>query len=286
LTRERLGYVSVYGRRPMGRVAAGIVVATCVMLASCAADGDANPGLQATLQRSTLFETQRALLLEVRPDGDHDLEVGAIQLSSPLFETVPPEPRDALVRASDRAVAMPLPFGAARCDGAADGPAQLITDVDGEEVRVALDESPPGVLVALHAAECAAAAVLADVELRLGARWELTAPRTVEGDLEVVQRRPGVTAAVEDLAGNVIFSVSTDDGPGPWLEVSDDHPSAGGVVVVYAARCDPHALIEYKRTFTLSAWVRVGGDEPVRVDVEAEGDAHRVLEELLAACLE
>jgi hypothetical protein len=68
--------------------------------------------------------------------------------------------------------------------------------------------------------------------------------------------------------------------------VSDDHPSAGGVVVVYAARCDPHALIEYKRTFTLSAWVRVGGDEPVRVDVEAEGDAHRVLEELLAACLE
>ena len=281
----------------MRRVAAATVVALCSVVAGCAAgsgtadrDGGATegavPGLEATLQRSTLFETQRALLLDVRHDGDHDLEIGTIQLSSPLFEPVPPQPRDARVRASGRPVAMPLPFGAAVCVDVAEGPHELVTEVDGEEVRVALDESPDDMLADLHDAECAVTAVLTDVELRLGDDWERSAPRTIEGELTVVQRRPGTTAAVEDVLGNVIFTVATDDEADPLAEVSDDRRSAEVPVVVTAARCDPHALTEYKRTFILIAWVAVDGGDPVRVDVEAEGGAHGALEELLAACLE
>ncbi|MGH2669921.1 MAG: hypothetical protein ACRDH5_12555, partial [bacterium] len=154
----------------MRRVAAATVVALCSVTAGCVAGGgtadsdgggtpDPVPGLEAALQRSTLFETQRALLLDVRYDGDHDLEIGTIQLSSPLFEPVPPQVRDARVRASGRPVAMPLPFGAAVCDDVPDGPAELVTEVDGEEVRVGLDESPDDMLVGLHDAECAVTAV-------------------------------------------------------------------------------------------------------------------------------
>jgi hypothetical protein len=54
---------------------------------------------------------------------------------------------------------------------------------------------------------------------------------------------------------------------------------------IAAARCDPHALIEYKRTLILTARVRVGGDSPTRVDVAADGSARRALEELLTACI-
>jgi hypothetical protein len=243
-------------------------------------------GLTGTLQRSTLFETRRALLLELRTDAGDDRVIGAVQLDSPLFEPVDPDVRDAVVPANGRPVAVPLPFGTARCDGEAEAPAQLVTDVGGEEVRVELEEVPAGVLAALNDAECAAAAVFEDVDIRLGDEWEQTASRTVTGDIEVEQRRAGVTATVEEVAGNVIFSAGIAGDAGAALRVSDDVPSAGTGLVVRAARCDPHALTEYKRSFILTARVRVGDADPVRVDLPAEGAARRTLEELLTQCLE
>lgn len=282
----------------MRGVAAVTVTVACALVGACSSGddgGDAVAGeaveaasgsdtdLHATLQRSTLFETRRALLLTVRYDGDHDLQVGTIQLGTPLFEAVPPQDRDARVRAGGR-VAMPLPFGEPRCDGEAGEPSVLVAEIDGEEVRVALEERPSNLLAALHESECAAEAVLADVELRLGDAWEPTGTRTVAGELEVTQREDGVTATVEEVLGNVIFTVRTDE-TDPVVEVSDEQPSSAAGVAITASRCDPHALIEYKRTFIFTASVRVGDDEPVEVDVEAAGDARRVLEDLLRSCI-
>jgi hypothetical protein len=88
------------------------------------------------------------------------------------------------------------------------------------------------------------------------------------------------------VAGNVIFSAGTTADAPAALRVSDDVPSAATGLVVRAARCDPHALTEYKRTFILTARVRVGDADPVRVDLPAEGAARRTLEALLTQCLE
>ena len=181
-------------------------------------------------------------------------------------------------------VAMPLPFGEPRCDEDGDEPSVLVAEVDGEELQVALEERPSNLLAALHESECAAAAVLADVEIRLGDAREPTETRTVAGELEVTQREEGVTATVEEVHGNVIFTVRTDETEPP-VEVSDDQPSSATGVAITASRCDPHALIEYKRTFIFTASVRVGDDEPVAVDVEAEGGARRVFEDLLTSCI-
>jgi hypothetical protein len=71
----------------------------------------------------------------------------------------------------------------------------------------------------------------------------------------------------------------------PWAAVDDDTPTASVPLRVEASRCDPHALTEYKRTFILVASVQVGDDDPVRVDVTAEGPAHDALGVLLEACL-
>jgi hypothetical protein len=268
-------------------VAAAVLFAAAV---GCAGEDDtADAGettgraarVTATLQRSTLFATHRSLRLTVINGGDQELEIGAVQLSSPLFERVPPQTRDVPVPASERVV-IPLPFGTAQCDDVTEEPAELITQLDGDEVHVALDEIPSGVLSDLHDAECAATAVLASVDLHFGDTWERTATRTIEGEVELAQRSSGVTAAVDEVRSNVIFAVST---TGPAVEVTDERPSAAGQIAITAARCDPHALIEYKRTFIFSAYVEVDGGEPTLVDIEAEGGARRALEELLTSCI-
>jgi hypothetical protein len=249
-------------------------------------DGTAEPAapLTATLQRSTLFETHRSLRLTVTNGGNRDLEIAAVQLSSPLFEAVPPQVRDVPVPVSDR-VAIPLPFGTAQCGGADDEPPELIARLAGDDVHLAIEEIPTGVLSELHDEECAATAVLASVDLHLGETWQRTEARTIAGEIELAQRSPGVTAVLDEVRNNVIFAVSSADEAGSPLQVSDDAPSVAGPIAITAARCDPHALIEYKRTFIFTTFVALDGGEPTRVDIEAEGGARRALEELLTSCM-
>ncbi|HET6949171.1 MAG TPA: hypothetical protein VFI47_02290, partial [Acidimicrobiales bacterium] len=203
------------------------------------------------------------------------------------------------VRAGGVPVTVPLPLGAPRCDGEAGGPPRLVVSVDGEQVAVPIEERPAGVLGTRHHKECAIEAVRADVEVRFGDNWVRTGPREAEGDIVVAQRHPGATGRLDELAGNVIFTTATgaagddgdsgddgDDGDdGPLIEVDDDRPSASARVAVSASRCDPHALIEYKRTFIFVAVVGSDGHDPVRLDVVAEGPALAVLGDLRLACL-
>lgn len=284
----------------MRGAAAGVAVgllAAGIVLGGCSSGGaSTRDDLDATLQRSTLFETQRALNLTVRSDpsewsdGEREIRIRSIRLDSPRFSAVDPQERNARLRENDPTVVMPLRYGEARCGEGAEGPASLVAEVDGEEVRLPLEEHPSDMLASLQATECASARVFEDVSLELGDEWERTEPRTVEGSLSLTQRRSGVRATVDELVGNVIFSLGpagpgSGSGSGVRLAVSDEAPSARIGVRIHAARCDPHALIEYKRTFTFSVWIRVDDREPALVDVKAEGPAHQALERLLAACI-
>ena len=256
---------------------------------AAADDGESGGGepeapFTATLQRSTLFETHRSLRLTVINGGSQDLEIAAVQLDSPLFELAPPQVRDVPVAAGDR-VAIPLPFGTPQCGDVADEPPQVIARIAGEDVRVAIEERPDDLLSELRDVECAASAVLASVDLRLGDTWNRTEPRTIEGEIQLAQRTSGATAVLEEVRGNVIFTVSGADAAGSGVEVSDDTPSASGSIAITASRCDPHALIEYKRTFILSAYVALNGGERARVDITAQGGARHALEELLRSCM-
>ena len=289
------------------RRAAVVIVALVagVVLSGCSGSDDdqssagesgaaSDAGVHATLQRSTLYETHRALSLTVRSDRDRDVHIGDIRLDSPLFEPVPPEDRDARVRAG-RTTGMPLPFGPADCAGEADGPAELVASVDGEEVRVAIEESPSDLLGTLQGNECAEVAIREQVDLRLDDGWERTGPTTIEGDLVMAQRQDGVMASIEQMTGNVLFTVSTDadadgdtiDDHGTWLEVSDDQPSTSGRIHITVSRCDPHALIEFKRPFVITGFVRLGDADAdaVRVDIEAQGSARQAMGDLMSGCL-
>jgi hypothetical protein len=253
---------------------------------SAEGSGADDSGIHATLQRSTLFETHRALSLLLRSDRDREVHLGTIQLDSPLFQPVDPDDRDARLRPG-RTTGVPLPFGTARCTGEADGPAELVADIDGEEVRVPIDESPSDLLATLHGDECAEAAVDDQVELRLADDWEHTGPRRIEGQLVMSQRDEGVTATLEGMTGNVLFTVATDapDDHATWLAIDDDHPSVSGRITIQISRCDPHALIEFKKPFVLMGFVALGDADPVRVDIEAQGAARQTMGDLMSGCL-
>src|SRR5918994_5469710 len=145
---------------------AALVLAWVVMagLGGCADNGesglntDVEPetaadraGIAATLQRSTLFETRRSLRLTVRSNRGQEREIGAIQLESPLFEPVEPEARDARVPPAGHPVVMGLPFGTVRCDpgigGGDETAAVLLADMDGQDLRVAIEQRPRDLLV-------------------------------------------------------------------------------------------------------------------------------------------
>jgi hypothetical protein len=260
--------------------------------AESADDGSSvDAALHATLQRSTLFETDRALSLTVRSDRDGDVRIAGLQLDSPLFEPVPAEDREARVRAGGT-TGVPLPFGTPDCEGEADGPAELVVAVDGDEVRVPIDESPSDLLATMQGNECAEIAVGEQLDLQLADGWERVGPTTIEGDLTMAQRHDGVTASIEQMTGNVLFTVATEadagdanDPPGVWLEVSDDQPSTTGRMQISVSRCDPHALIEFKRPFVLTGFVVLGDAEAVRVDIEAQGAARQTMGDLMSGCL-
>jgi hypothetical protein len=255
------------------------------------ATDDSGAGFRVKLERSTLFETHRALSLTVMSDRDREMHIEGVQLDSPLFVELPPEEREARVRAG-RSTGMPLPFGEPACDGEADGPAQLVATVDGDEVHVPIDESPSDLLATMHGNECAEVEVHEQIDLQLDDGWQRTGPTTIEGDLVMAQRDGGVTAAIDQITGNVLFTVLTDDPAGDandpagtWLEVSDDQPSTTGHIQIKVARCDPHALIEFKRPFVLTGFVRLGDADVVRVDIEAQGSARQTMGELMSGCL-
>lgn len=275
-------------------VAAVLGALLCAAAVGCGSSGDDSAAgdktgpasaLEATLRRSRLFETKRQIGLELAAGGDADVHVGAIQLVTPLYETVSPTDRDATLTAGEPARLMPIRYGTARCDTEPEGPPELVAVIDGEEVRVPLTEHPAGMLTRLRDLECTSAAVLEDVGLGLSGDWTVTDPHTASGQLTLTQRTPGVTAKVDEVLDNVIFSIATANATSPVLTVDDDQPTAAVGVTISASRCDAHALIEYKRTFKFAVEVRIGDDDPVRVDVEAQGDARAVLEELLRSCI-
>src|SRR3546814_15449066 len=94
------------------------------------------------------------------------------------------------------------------------------------------------------------------------------------GQVEL-RRRGEDDVTVEGITGSVLFSVTADGEISDALQVDADREVARVDVVVSAAGCTPHALIEAKRGFRFPMWVRTGDVESVQIELETTG-AERV----------
>lgn len=242
-------------------------------------------GLVATIGTNRLYAPNRELGLGLENVGDEPVDVRQLRLDSPLFETLPMTAREVRLHAGQRFV-LPVPFGPARCDGEGKGDrafvALLVVDA-GEEVRLRAVEDHPGSIGRLHRRECAAAEVHELAGIRFGDRWTRDGV-AITGELLLEQRRHGTSVAMDDAAGNVIFTLRFEDDAPPVLQVNDEAPIDRAPVTISADRCDAHAVAEFKTPFLFLSWIAVGDADPVPVELEITGPARAALQELLATC--
>lgn len=240
-------------------------------------------GLVATVATNRLHVTRRAFGVGLRNVGGGPVHVQRIRLVSGLFDPAAPGEHSVQLQPGGRRFVLPAPYGAPRCgDGAEPTFAVDVELGDGREVRVPAVEEYEGAILRLHARECFAVEVGERAELRLGDEWTREGV-AVTGELRLAQRRRGEAVTVDDVRGNVIFTVVVDGGRSV-LRVDDAAPEASVPVTIRADRCDPHAVAEFKRPYVLLAWMVIGAGEPVAVELEATGAARAALQGLIAAC--
>jgi hypothetical protein len=118
------------------------------------------------------------------------------------------------------------------------------------------------------------------VELRTdGTRVQTPAGQGLVMQLHL-QRKDVGAVTVTELLGSILFSVAGTP-PGPLVELFPDAESAEAEVVLLASRCDQHALIESKTSFTFPLFATVDDGEPARLSTTASGAARNALQALL-----
>jgi hypothetical protein len=134
-----------------------------------------------------------------------------------------------------------------------------------------------------HETTCRQRAAAEAATISFGPDWEETAPAVARGRIVMERAASDTEVAVEQVEGTVIFSLDVLGGTGSdvvTLERGQD--TAAVEVEVSAARCDPHALIESKKTYLFPMWVRVGDEPATYAILEPEGEARTVFERLLS----
>ncbi|HEY9558000.1 MAG TPA: hypothetical protein VIR58_14775 [Acidimicrobiales bacterium] len=243
--------------------------------------GDATEGITAEVERDRQFGTEGKLGLGFVNHTAAAQQLHDFALDSPLFEVVPPEAREVLLRPDGIVITMPMSFGPAICDpGAPAGPSVVVATIDGAEQRLPVDDAP---LRAQHARDCAVRGVFEAADIRFGDDWESISEVTMAGQVEL-RRRGEDDVTVEGITGSVLFSVTADGEISDALQVDADREVARVDVVVSAAGCTPHALIEAKRGFRFPMWVRTGDGEAVQIELEPTGAERAPFEALLERC--
>jgi hypothetical protein len=269
-----------------GRRAAGLLCAVALAGAAGCGDGGgtaAPAGLRVTVEQSRDNENRGLLQLVVHNDGAEPVQVRRAQLRSPAYRAVPGAVFDEQVRPGTR-TAFPVRFGDAVCDveGAA-GSVVVLGLREGGSVREARLPVPDGdpVLPRLHARACALERLERSAELEFSTGWVRDGD-VVTGEL-VLRRRQGAPAAdvlrVTAVQSSILFLLQPLGTLPVELAAADRRASLP--VRVTAVRCDPHARIESKRSYTFPVFVAVGDAEPLQVQVTADDGGSALMDSVL-----
>ena len=244
------------------------VLVAASILGACGGEDDE---VTVAVERSRLFEQQRSLGVTIHNDGDEPAVIDAVRFGAGRYEEVPATDRTVTVPAGG-AVSFPVPFGVARCDSA-DDEVLVHLRVEGDATTRRVPVS--GQVERAHQRECAAEVAQRAVRIDFAEDWEVVAPRRVRGSLEVTPL-DGHEVEVTDVVTSIVFVTE---------EV--DRSAAGPSLEVVAGRCDTHALIESKKTFTFVVSVAIDGEEPVSLEVVPEaGPARAALQAAIEDCLD
>jgi len=276
---------------------AALLVCSLLLLSACrsgppadpSAGSTARPVVELALQATSGYGRHAAVRaradLRLVNTGDAELRLATLQVQHPLFERLPPYERRTVLPPDGDVRLVPVPLGEPRCDQDDPAGASLVIGLrtpDGiRDVELPLQDREPG-LVRAHRLACAVDAVQDVVTVELQTTGVRTATPAGEGlAMQLWLRRQGAGAVtVTELLGSILFRVAGRP-PAPLLQLDAGTDAASAQVVVVASRCDQHALIESKTSFTFPLFAQIDGGQPARVSTTATGAARDALQALL-----
>ncbi len=288
--------------RPVHRLVRCVAIAA-LLLAGCQAPAEqvseeptvADVRLAATLKQYRVDQARRVVQVSVTNEGAAPVRIEQLRLDAPGFAPMDPTPKDTDLEPGRR-VDLPITFGEARCGdgppysaGAATVPMRVtVGDGPAQEVRLEL-EAPNELLDRLLSSECEQRALAEALAIEFGPSWELDSTEDQErlrGSVVLRRLSSGDPLAITGIAGSVILAIQpVPPQPSPLVTLDSATPSAELPVEITAARCDPHALSDSKRTFVFPTWVSVdGGPEQYTTIALTDDDRQRMDELIKAGC--
>lgn len=268
------------------RTSVAIAMAAIVVAACASGEAVESSDLVVDVENSRTAQVRGVLYARLVNEGDRPLEVTSLQLVDQRFAEVPATPKSTTVAPGGDPVVTPFEYGEAVCGEDVSGPATLAVTIasGGEAGEQVLPVAPAGeeALTRLHESTCRQRAATAAASIRFGPDWQTTSPATARGRIVVERAATDDEVAVEQAEGTVIFSLRVLGGTADAVVVlAEDQDLTEVEVEVSAARCDPHALIESKKTYSFPIWVRVGEAAATYLVLEPEGEARAAMEQLL-----
>jgi hypothetical protein len=223
--------------------------------------------------------------LEVVVDNQSgfDIEVADVALRSPLFQLVEARAHTTNVRVGRR-VDIKVRLGASLCPAPAGAShVELTTEVDGVRSHglVAVDAGP---LEAISATDCGRELVRQHVDVAFSPDF-VVEDGVVVAQLALERLEGDDAIAVDAVRGSVLLELRADAATSPLGVLTPGDDTTTIPVQLRVVRCDPHAVIESKKTFQLSAWVALGDADPQHLIVVPDGDLRAALEALIQDCL-
>jgi len=246
----------------------------------------ANPALDVSVEYPRYLHSRRRLEVIVVNQQAAPITVTQVELRAPQFTPTPPVTKDALI-APGRRVDLQVALGAVDCEVQADAPARAVLRVRDEDGTIVTGRFglPTEALGRIHDTECAHARVTKAVGLTFADSWQRT-PSGIQADLQISRRSSREPISIIDVAGSVIFTMQPFGVEGEPLVTLDRSMSGATLPLeLIASRCDPHAVIESKKTYQFNLWVQLGAADEQAVTVTPQPELRAALERLIDECM-
>lgn len=240
-------------------------------------------GVEVLVEFPRYLQLERRLEVGFDNRSDSELIVESVGVRSALFEPVALDQPSTEIEIGRRRD-LQIGLGPAVCP-APDGPVQVevVAEIDGVRQHGLVDV-PAAPLEQISATECGRVFVYEQVDV--GYSPVFTVQDEVLATQLVVDRVAGdEPIEVSNVRGSVLLELrpAADGAPLGTLAPGEDALSVP--VELRVIRCDPHAVIESKKTFQLAVWVAVGSRETQHLVVPPEGELRAALEVLIDECL-
>ena len=240
------------------------------------------------IEQPRYLEGTRRITIPVRFEGEGRFRVTGIAVRAPQFEPLPVEVIDVAMVPGQR-VALQVDLGAPVC-GAMDGSAPAVhldVGVD-DDAPMPLEVPVPAWLIEeMHDEQCVQAAVADQARVRFGAPGALDGA-TVRTELVLERTGGDQPVALTELTGSVILVVDPADpvaADRPLARLGSDDRAVRLPVEVTAARCDAHSVSGSTKTFVFHAWLQVGDEPPVRLDLRPGAELEDAMSRAIEACI-